>query len=88
LYRIVLICEDVPRHLGAEAAVDITEEFTHRPWNRNVVCSWDGHSLLLEAESDIDSDGLALRDEFSDAICAYVSGGFGGELRVQSVTKI
>jgi hypothetical protein len=88
LYKIVLICEGVPRHLGAEAAVDITEEFTHRPWHRNVVCSWDGSSLILQAENKVDSNGLTLRDEFSDAICACVSEGFDGDLRVQSITGI
>jgi len=48
----------------------------------------DGKSLILVAENDFDSDGLALSDEFSDAIAAHVSGGFDGPIRVVSVVEI
>ena len=88
MFKIVLICDGVPKHLGVEAAVDITEEFTHRPWHQNVVCSWNGSALVLSAENDVDENGLALRDEFSDAIAACISEGFNGHLFVQSVTKV
>jgi hypothetical protein len=40
MYRIILACNGVPAHVGAEAASDITEEFTHRPWHQNVRCEW------------------------------------------------
>lgn len=49
---------------------DIADEFDSRPWHRNVSCRWDKDRIVLEAESDYDSDGQALLDEFSDAICA------------------
>jgi hypothetical protein len=83
----VIICEGVPQQLGTEAAVEITEEFTHRPWHQNAVCSWDGSHLILVAENDYDDNGLALQDEFSDAISACVAEGFDGDLEVQSITK-
>jgi len=88
MYRIVLVCEDVPKDAGEAAARDITEEFTHRPWHVNATCTWDGSRLVLRADNDFDSDGLALRDEFSDAISAYIGKGFDGDLEVLSVTEI
>jgi hypothetical protein len=39
------------------------------------------------AENDYDDNGLALQDEFSDAISACVAEGFDGDLEVQSITK-
>jgi hypothetical protein len=86
-YRIILACEGVPVSDGQQAAIDITDEFTHRPWRENVVCTWDGHSLFLEAENDFDTDGLALTDEFSDSISATIKAGFEGDIRVVTITK-
>jgi hypothetical protein len=88
MYRIVLVCEDVPKDAGQAAARDITEEFTHRPWHINATCAWDGSQLVLQADNDFDSDGLALCDEFSDAISAYISENFDGDLKILSVTEI
>src|SRR4051812_45703912 len=85
MYRIVLACKGVPTNVGAIAARDITEEFTHRPWHQNVRCEWDGSRLMLQAENDFDSHGLALLDEFSDAISAFVADGFDGGIEVVSV---
>ncbi len=68
IYRVVLACAGVPTNAGAQAALDITEEFTHRPWHQNAVCRWDGHILILQAENDFDPNGVAPMDEFSDAI--------------------
>src|SRR4051794_30524061 len=64
MYRIVLACSGVPADVGPSAARDITEEFTHRPWHKNVRCQWDGSRLVLQADNDFDSNGLALLDEF------------------------
>jgi hypothetical protein len=86
LYRIILECNGVPVHAGAEAARDITKEFIQRPWHQNVRCEWDGSRLILRAENDFDSDGLALRDEFSDAISAYIQDGFDGDIDIVSVS--
>jgi len=84
VYRIVLVCEGMPTTAGPKAAVDITEEFTRRPWHRNAACTWDGHALLLQVENDFDPGGLATMDEFSDAISACVAEGFKGGIRMRS----
>jgi hypothetical protein len=88
MYRIVLACKGVPADVGAVAARDITEEFTHRSWHRNVHCEWDGSRLILQADNDFDSNGLALRDEFSDAISASITEGFDGDIDVVSVSPL
>jgi hypothetical protein len=88
MYRISLACHGVPTEHGAVAAVDIAEEFTHRPWHRAVECSWDGSVLLLNAKNDYDDNGLALSDEFSDAIAACIAPGFDGRIEVLSVAVV
>jgi hypothetical protein len=88
MYRIGLACKGVPAHAGAASARDINEEFTHRPWHRNVSCEWDGSQLTLHADNDFDSNGLALRDEFSDAISACIENGFDGKIDVVSVSPL
>jgi hypothetical protein len=82
MFRIVLECEGVPDAEGAEAAADIEREFQqHRPHHKNVRCTFGDGKLVLEAQNDFDSSGLALMDEFSDCISAYVSSPFDGNLR-------
>jgi hypothetical protein len=88
MFRIVLVCQGVPVEVGVIAAQDIKEEFTHRPWHKNVSCAWGGSELILQADNDFDSNGLALLDEFSDAISACIKNGFHGNLRVLSVREI
>jgi len=88
MYRIVLACKGVPANVGAVAARDITEEFTHRSWHQNVRCEWDGSRLMLQAENDFDSNGLTLLDEFSDAISASIADGFDGGIEVVSVSHL
>ena len=88
MYRIILVCEGVPPQNGASAARDITEEFTHRPWHKDVSCVWDGSTLVLQADNDFDSNGLALLDEFSDAISACIADGFDGDLKVLSIREL
>jgi hypothetical protein len=88
MYRIVLACKGVPTDVGAVAARDITEEFTHRPWHKNARCEWDGTRLVLQADNDSDSNGLALMDEFSDAIAACIAAGFDGGIDVVSISAI
>jgi hypothetical protein len=88
MYRIVLACKGVPADVGAVAARDITEEFTHRPWHQNVRCEWDGSRLILQADNGFDSKGLALLDEFSDAISAFITDGFDGDIDVVSVSPL
>jgi hypothetical protein len=59
MYRIVLACKGVPTHAGAAGARDISNEFAQKPWHANVTCVWDGSQLILQAEKDFDSNGLA-----------------------------
>ena len=88
MYRITLASKCVNAEGGETAARDITEEFTHRPWHHNVRCEWDGSRLLLHAENDFDLNGLALMDEFSDAIAAYIREPLEGGIEVLSVTRL
>jgi hypothetical protein len=87
-YRITLACDGVSPYLGKTAAADITEEFTHRPWQQHVICTWDGKALILRAENDFDPEGLATMDEFSDAISACTPADFGYSIRLVSVSRL
>ncbi|MBJ6985263.1 hypothetical protein [Luteimonas sp. MC1750] len=89
MYRIVLACYGVPESAGPEAAADITAEFAeHRQWYKNVSCTWDGARLLLQGDNDVDADGLALIDEFSDCTSAYIKELFDGEVKVESIVQL
>jgi len=80
-YRVSLACDGVPSAKAEQAAIDIAEEFTHRPWQEKVECRWTGTSLILVAENDFDSDGRALSGEFSDAIAMERDGVYQPLLR-------
>ena len=87
-YRVLLSCSGVPLHAADEAARDIAREFAeHRTWHSNASCTWDGSKLLLSAENDYDETGLALLDEFSDCISAYLTGTFDFEVQIESVVN-
>ena len=59
--------------IGAAVAQDIEDEFReHRSWHQQVRCSFSDGILTLVATNDFDPKGLALSDEFSDCIAAYV----------------
>ena len=88
MFKLTLTCSGVPTQVGQQAAHDITDEFKHRPWHQDVICSWDGELLVLEATNDFDADGLALRDEFSDAISACIQEGFDGDITILRVTSL
>jgi len=87
-YRIELVCNGVPRDAGSQSAIDIKDEFGHRPWHENVQCEWDGAVLILTAENDYESDGQALMDEFSDVIAACLVEGFDGNIRLVSAREL
>ena len=90
MFRVVLECaaEGLPSQIAEQATMDMAEEFSHRPWHRAVRCSWDGHFIRLEAENDHDEKGLALSDEFSDALKAFVAMYHRlGDVRIISVNK-
>lgn len=86
-YRVVLACNGFPVYSGPRAAIDVTQEFTKRPWHDRVVCTWNGHDLILQSENDFDPEGIALIDEFSDAIAASIGDGFDGNIRVLSTAR-
>ena len=86
--RIVLACKGCPANAATVGARDISEEFSHRSSHENVTCVWDGSRLILQADNDFDSNGLALVDEFSDAISACIKDGFDGEIEIISVTSL
>lgn len=88
MFKLTLTCSGVPEHVGRQAALDITEEFKSRPWHHDVICSWDGELLVLEAVNDFDADSLALCDEFSDAISACIQEGFDGDITILSVISL
>jgi hypothetical protein len=91
MFRVVLECdaERLPSEIAEQAIIDIVEAFSHRPWHTNVRCTWDGHLIRLEAENDYDEKGLALSDEFSDALTASVAMYQRlGNMRVVSVNEL
>jgi hypothetical protein len=90
MFRVVLECgaEGLSQQTGEQAAMDIAEEFVHRPWHTNLRCTWDSHRIRLEAENDYDKNGFALLDEFSDALTACIAMYEGlGDIRIVSVTE-
>jgi hypothetical protein len=89
MFRVTLACTGVPAEAGEEAARDIQKEFAdHRRHHQNVVCTFANGELILVAQNDYDPDGLALMDEFSDCIAAYIAEPFDGEIRLVSATTI
>jgi len=88
MYRIVLACSGIPADEGPAGAECIQEAFTRRPWHTNVKCKWTGSQLILQADNDYDSNGLALMDEFSDEISACILDAGDGDIEVVSVTVL
>ena len=56
MYQVILACKGVPVELGPAGALDVVEEFSHRPCHQNVRCEWNGEELVLYAENDWDED--------------------------------
>jgi hypothetical protein len=88
MYRVILASACVTPDAAEETARYITEEFKRRTWHSNVKCEWDGTRLILQADNDFDSNGLALLDEFSDVISAYVQHAVGGDIEIVSVREL
>jgi hypothetical protein len=86
-FRVVLACDGVSPDAGPQAAIDVADEFANRPWRQSESCTWDGRTLLFRAENDFDADGVALANEFSDAVAASIKGGFG-PIRVVSAVRL
>jgi hypothetical protein len=83
-----MVCSGVPPEIGPQAAEDITAGFRERPWHRNVICTWDGFELRLQADNDSDPEGKALGDEFSDEICANTPASFSFEIKLESAQQL
>ncbi len=89
MYRVTLACGGVPPSAGQAAAIDIQQEFAeHRRHHKNVTCAFTNGELVLSAENDFDPQGLALMDEFSDCIAAYIEELFDGRIRVVNATAL
>ena len=89
MFKITLACNGLPEAAATAAALDIESEFhEHRTWYTGVKCLWSDGRLLLIAESDVDEDGVALCDEFSDCIFAYVSDWEEFGIEIVDVAKI
>ena len=87
MYRIELECTGIDPAEGDEAAREIEQAFAeHRRHHQNVSCSFANGVLTVIAESDFDPKGLALVDEMSDCISAYVINKTDGDIVVKSVT--
>jgi hypothetical protein len=93
MFRIKLSATGIAPFAGARVASDIEEEFhAHRMWHHDVSCIFIDGNLILTAKNDCDPHGLALMDEFSDCICAYVSNDdrlpLDGDIQLLSVEHI
>jgi hypothetical protein len=89
MYRVRLICDGVPKDLGGAAAIDISREFREvRTWHEKTTCIWDGSNLILEVQNDFDDKGLATIDEFSDCLSAFITEGFDGDIKVESIVEL
>ena len=74
MFRIKLSADGIALHAVKRVARNIEEEFrVHRTWYQDVSCTFVDGNLVLTGKNDCDPRGLALTDEFSDCICAYVS---------------
>jgi len=88
MYRITLICSGLSDAEGRSSMPDILEEFTHRQWHTDANCEWKEGILRFSATNDFDKAGLALLDEFGDAINACIN--YSGDIHfaVESVKNL
>ncbi|MBW8470907.1 MAG: hypothetical protein K0M67_21765 [Thiobacillus sp.] len=73
---------------GGGASLDILEEFSHRPWHTGAACEWKDGVLRFSAANDFDKNGMALLDEFGDAIHACINYSGNIHLEVESVRDV
>jgi len=73
LYRVTVVCRGLTAPQLVEAVPDMLLEFAERPWQTDVRCEANDGVLRLSALNDFDNDGLALLDEFQDAVVAYAN---------------
>jgi hypothetical protein len=78
MFRSTVICKGLKDGETAEAVADMLSEFAQRPWHQAVTCEWQAGILRLSSQSEGDRTGMALLDEFQDAVVAYIN--FSGNL--------
>jgi hypothetical protein len=88
MFRSTVTCRGLTDSEAAEAVADMLSEFSERPWQQNVTCEWKEGVLRLSAQSDVDSHGLALLDEFQDAVVAYIKCEGDLHFEIESVVSI
>jgi hypothetical protein len=81
VYRSTVICIGLSEAEAKEAVADILTEFAERPWQKEIACEWREGILRLSAQNDSDFNGLALLDEFGDAITAYIN--YSGDIKIE-----
>lgn len=87
MYKITIECLDVAPRSGAQAAIEIEQEFrTHRTWHERPSCTYADGKLLLIARNNFDADGKALLDEFWGCLAAYL--GEHGAMHILSVEQV
>ncbi|WP_156901371.1 hypothetical protein [Azohydromonas australica] len=88
MFRITVTCKGLSESDVSEAVADMLFEFSQRPWQREVKCEWREAVLRLSAQSEGDLTGMALLDEFQDAVVAYIN--FTSEIHfeVESVVQL
>jgi hypothetical protein len=88
MYRSTVVCTGLSEAETLEAVADMLAEFAQRPWQQSVACEWRDGVLRLSAQNEVDATGMALLDEFQDAVVAYIR--FAGDLHfdVESVVLL
>lgn len=88
MFRSTVVCRGLSSEEARDAVADMLAEFEHRPWQEKVTCEWSDGVLRLSAQSEDDESGLALHDEFWDAVHANIN--YAGSIRVEveSVVKL
>jgi hypothetical protein len=81
IYRSTVTCIGLSEEEAKEAVADMLLEFAERPWQEKVNCEWRDGVLRLSAQNDTDANGLALLDEFGDAITAYIN--YSGDIKIE-----
>jgi ABC-type transporter Mla MlaB component len=88
MFRTTVVCSGLSEGEASEAIADMLSEFAMRPWQQDVKCEWRQGMLRLSAHNDVDSTGLALLDEFQDAVVACIN--FQEKIRfeIESVVQV
>jgi hypothetical protein len=88
-YLVTVVAETLPVEKGPDLVAAVLADFAKRPWNKNVICTWngDGPTLILQAENDFDRKGIVIKEDFCDALSSLVSGFLAENVRIASVKE-